>query len=441
MKLLLTFAFAVSICAAQDGDRAAIKAQFVEKRDALRGTTDADPYVELGNWCIEQTLKDDAKWSFQKAWELKDGHEGARAGMKKLGFDLEGKLFRPIREIYDKRRKALAPTDADGRYELAQYILGFGLEKDAKKEFDNVLKIDPDHPAGRKVLGFTRLYGEWLTADEVSREKKIDECWQAAITAKKSADELFAELKPLAYKGKLDDVKQALKFAESPRGTHKDVRLDAERTTYATGEYTYGVPEAYKPWRRNPLIVFLHGGGDGVGDGDDYFPQIWPHSSPKGYLTICPTVLEKISLAWNNPKHDAYLRAIVKEFKTRYNVDEERTYLMGHSMGGFGCFYHGTRMTDLFAAISPWSGGPNQAVLSNLKHTPIYIIHGNRDAQVNVAGSRNAAKELTNLKYYHVYVELSIDGHGVPGPEQDKAVEWLERFKLNPLAAQKKPTK
>jgi predicted esterase len=432
-------AVALLLVAAQDQDRASLKTQFTEKRDSLRGSTDADPYVDLGTWCVEQSLKDDAKWCFQKAWDLKPGHDGARAGMKKLGFDLENKLFRPIKEIYDRRRKALVPTDADARYELAKYIEGFGLEKDAKKEIETCLKVDPDHKRARTDLGFTRLYGEWLTAPEVEREKRIDEVWKAGLEANAAADALLADLKAAGYKGKLDDVKVALKFAASPRGTHKDVKLEAEKTAYPTGEYTYGVPDAYKPWRKNPLIVFLHGGGDGVGDGDDYFPQIWPHSAPKGYLTICPTVLEKISLAWNNPKHESYLRAIIKEFKTKYNVDEERTYLMGHSMGGFGCFYHGTRMTDLFAAISPWSGGPNQAVLSNLKHTPIYIIHGNRDAQVNVAGSRNAAKELTNLKYYHVYVEMDIDGHGVPGPEQDKAVDWLERFKLNPLAAQKKP--
>ena len=99
----------------------------------------------------------------------------------------------------------------------------------------------------------------------------------------------------------------------------------------------------------------------GVGDGDDYFGQIWPHSGPRGYLTICPTVLEKLDVAWNNERHEDYLRAIVKEFSAKYHVDEERTYLMGHSMGGFGCFFLGTRMTDLFAAISPWSSMSSEA--------------------------------------------------------------------------------
>ena len=93
---------------------------------------------------------------------------------------------------------------------------------------------------------------------------------------------------------------------------------------------------------------------------------------------------------------------------------------------------------DLFAAISPWSGGPGGAALSNLKHTPSYIIHSSKDPTVGVAGSREADKQLTNMKIHHVYVELTIDSHGVPGPEQDKAVDWLDRFKLSPLARKKK---
>ncbi len=426
------------ILLAQDSDRAAIKKQFEERRDALRGTTDPDKFVELGNWCVDNALKDDAKPQFQKAWDLKKGHEGARAGMNRIGYDLEGDHFRAIREIYDKRRKQLQPTDAEGRWQLAVYILKFGLEKDYRKELDTVLKIDAHHKETRKALGFTRKYGEWLTADQLAAEQKIDDAWKASLDAKKSADETLAQATAGGWKGKLDDVKQILKFAAAPTGSHKDVKLEAERNLYETGEYTYGVPSNYQPWRKTPLLVFLHGGGAGVGDGDDYFPQIWPHSSPRGYLTICPTVLEKLDVAWNNERHEKYLRAIIKEFRTKYNVDEDRTYLFGHSMGGFGCFFNGTRMTDLFAAISPWSGGPMGATLNNLKHTPIYIIHGKRDQQVRVEGSRDAARQLAQMKYVHVYVEMDIDGHGVPDPEKEKALDWIEKFTLSPQALAKK---
>ncbi len=439
LSLFVLVALGAPVARAQEAERKALKAEYAQKREALKTEKLATPFVELGAWCRERTLADEAKSCFLRAWELEHGHAGALAGMRALAFDLDGKVFRPVKELYERRRKALVPTDVDGRFALATYVGGFGLEKEAKKELATCIKIDPDHKPSRAALGFTRLYGAWLTAAELARERKIDEVWAAGIAAKQPDAELFAALAAAGYTGKLADVKAVTPFVGQPGGSHLDTKLQGpEKGTYATGEYCYGVPESYKPWRKNPLIVFLHGGGPGVGDGDEDFPQIWPYSGPRGYLTICPSVLEKTALAWNNPRHEAYLRALIAEFKTRYHVDTERTYLMGHSMGGFGCFYHGTRMTDLFAAISPWSGGPNQAVLGNLEHTPIYIIHGQRDAQVPDTGSKQAAKTLEGPKYQCTFVSLDIDGHGVPGPEQEKAVDWLERWTLNPAATKKK---
>lgn len=411
--------------------------QFAEKREALKGSTDPAAYADLGEWCAKQSLKDDARWCFQRAWEFQEGFDRAKAGMASIGYDLDGKLFRPAREIYEKRRRAAA-ADLDARFLAAEYARTFGLEKEWKRDLGDILKLDPEHRKAREGLGFARRYGRWLTAEEAEAEKKVDEAWKAALEAKATAEATVSSLQAAGVKTTLAEARKILAFAAAPTGTHRDVKLESAKVEFPTGEYSYGVPASYKPWRKNPLIVFLHGGGAGVGDGDDYFPQIWPHSGPRGYLTVCPTVLEKLDVAWNNERHENYLRAIVKEFATKYHVDEERTYLMGHSMGGFGCFFLGTRMTDLFAAISPWSGGPMGALLANLRHTPIYIIHSSGDKTVNVSGSREAAKQLASLKIYHVYIELTIDSHGVPGPEQVKAVEWLDRFKLSPQAKAKK---
>lgn len=409
------------------------KQEFEAKRAELRGSKDAGAHVDLGNWCLEKNLKDSASWCFKKAHEIEKDHPGAREGMRKLGYDLENNVWRLAKEIYEKKRRTTVELDA--RFELAKYARDFGLEKEWKRDCEALIKIEPDYRPAREALGYASYHGEWLTPAELAVEEKLDEVWAAAL--KKTPAEAHTELKAAGYKGTLEDVKRVFQFAASPDGTHKDVKLALDADKYP-GEYTYGIPKSYQPWHKNPLIVFLHGGGEGVGDGDDYFPQIWPHSSPAGYVTVCPTVLEKIGLAWNNERHVNYVRTIVKEMQSKYNIDPRRMYLMGHSMGGFGCFYIGTRTTDLFAAISPWSGGPNGWVPNNLKYTPAYIIHGNKDPQVRVEGSREADRQLTQLKYYHVYVELSIEGHGVPQDEQKKAVAWLERFKLSPLAGQKK---
>jgi predicted esterase len=433
----MRLALVVLLFAFQDPDRAELTKEFERRRDELKGTKEADPYVKLGDWCVEKTLKDDAKWSYQKAYEFDKAHAGIRPGMIKIGYDVDNDVWRSVKDVYAKKRKQTPALDLDKRYELASYAKEVLLEKEWKKECEDILKLDPEHRAAREALGFTFHYGSWYTAAEIEVEKKVDEVFAKAIEDKKDAATALADLKAAGYKGALADVQAALKFAESPNGPHKDFKLQTDADKF-NGEYTYGIPSQYKPWRKNPLIVFLHGGGDGVGDGDDYFPQIWPHSGPKGYVTVCPTVLEKVSVAWSNERHVNYVRSIVKEIRAKYNIDPDRMYLMGHSMGGFGCFYIGTRTTDLFAAISPWSGGPMGWIANNLKYTPTYIIHGNKDAQVNVAGSREADKQLTQLKYPHVYVELSVDGHGVPGPEQDKAVDWLAKQKFNPLARAKK---
>jgi len=434
--LLLISLIAIVASTPLRADRAESQAAFKLKRAGLKGQKIPGPYVELGNWCLAQPLKREARWCFERAHTFEAGHAGARTGMNQLGYDLDGKRYRPIRSIYSKRRRRLRRTDAAGRYALAGYIRRFGLTMEADKELGLVLRIDRHHKQARAELGYTRLYGQWLTRKQVQQEQALDQIWQAGLRQKKAAKPLHAELKAAGYKQKLAEVKRVLTLVGSPRGKQQDVKLADNK--FPRGDYTYGVPRTYKLWRKNKLIVFLHGGGAGVGDGDDYFPQIWPHSGPRGYLTICPTVLEKVALAWNNPTHEQYLREILKQFALKYNVDPRRTYLMGHSMGGFGCFYHGTRMTDLFAAISPWSGAPGRSALGKLKLTPTYVIHGNRDKQVNVAGSRRAGKVLNKQSPHHVYVELSIPGHGIPRAEQAKAVDWLDRWALDPRAGRKR---
>ena len=43
--------------------------------------------------------------------------------------------------------------------------------------------------------------------------------------------------------------------------------------------------------------------------------------------------------------------------KEKFNIDEDRIYLKGESMGGGGTWYVGTRHPDIFAAIAPVYGG------------------------------------------------------------------------------------
>jgi dipeptidyl aminopeptidase/acylaminoacyl peptidase len=48
---------------------------------------------------------------------------------------------------------------------------------------------------------------------------------------------------------------------------------------------------------------------------------------------------------------------VIQLAKERFHIDEDRVYLTGDSMGGWGTWNVGTRHPDLFAAIAPIFGG------------------------------------------------------------------------------------
>jgi dienelactone hydrolase len=134
-------------------------------------------------------------------------------------------------------------------------------------------------------------------------------------------------------------------------------------------------------------------------------------------------------------EHDV-LRAIALA-KERFNVDEDRVYLMGDSMGGWGTWHVGTRHPEVFAAIAPVYGGADYRLqmpagmlesLSDAEHfifeqlssfaqaealltTPILIVHGDADEAVDVEYSRHVVRMLQRWGYDVRYWELPGWGH------------------------------
>jgi predicted peptidase len=81
----------------------------------------------------------------------------------------------------------------------------------------------------------------------------------------------------------------------------------------------------------------------------------------------------------------------------------------------------------MFAAAIPVAGGCSVAIARNLRKTPLWIFHGEKDDVVTPDGSRAIAKALEKLKAPVKYTEFPGEGHGVTGKVfQDPAVHvWL----------------
>jgi predicted esterase len=98
-----------------------------------------------------------------------------------------------------------------------------------------------------------------------------------------------------------------------------------------------------------------------------------------------------------------------------FNVDDSRTYLMGHSMGGAGTYYLGVKYPERWAAIATlapaaFSLDPNS--LSKISTMPVMVVHGDMDTAVPVTLSRTWVETMKGLKMTYQYIEVPGGDHG-----------------------------
>jgi predicted esterase len=106
-----------------------------------------------------------------------------------------------------------------------------------------------------------------------------------------------------------------------------------------------------------------------------------------------------------------------------FNVDENRIYLMGHSLGGGGALHMGDAHPSTWAgvaALAPAAFGFTWTADSKLKDVPLLIIQGDGDTMVRPEMSKQTADTMKELKFkveYKIVPGLdhaSIIGGGMP---------------------------
>jgi predicted esterase len=110
---------------------------------------------------------------------------------------------------------------------------------------------------------------------------------------------------------------------------------------------------------------------------------------------------------------------VLEIIRKEFNVDERRTYIMGHSMGGAGAMYLGVKYASNWAGIgamapatSPAGINPNNYKLDPAKDVPFIIVQGDMDTLVPVAGTRLWIDKMKELNLTHEYVEVAGGDHG-----------------------------
>jgi predicted peptidase len=160
-------------------------------------------------------------------------------------------------------------------------------------------------------------------------------------------------------------------------------------------DYLLYLPEGYgRQNRKWPLILFLHGAGERGSD----ISKVTAHGPAK--LVSRGADMEFIIVSpqcpadswW--PQETAALGALLDEIIEKYDVDADRVYLTGLSMGGFGTFALARTYPERFAAIAPICGGGEPLLASRLKDVPTWVFHGERDNVVPISRSREMVEAI-----------------------------------------------
>ncbi len=139
-----------------------------------------------------------------------------------------------------------------------------------------------------------------------------------------------------------------------------------------------------------PLIIFLHGWGPWLNSGAAPPENLLTSSGPPKliaagtwnptypFIVVAP---ELRSLYWDwDQVHD-----FISHLIDSYQINTQRIYLTGLSLGGGGSWYYAGKMGDesYVAAIVPISARGELSIVENLTKVPIWAFHGDSDQTVD----------------------------------------------------------
>ncbi|MSR63694.1 MAG: hypothetical protein EXS08_14800 [Planctomycetes bacterium] len=104
--------------------------------------------------------------------------------------------------------------------------------------------------------------------------------------------------------------------------------------------------------KQPPLLIGLHGGGEGAGSADEARGN-WER---KGAFGIFPQGIQLVHDTWNTVHGERFVLSLIEIAKLAFDVDPQRVVVAGMSMGGTGSWFFAGRHTDLFSGAAPFSG-------------------------------------------------------------------------------------
>ncbi|GAA2280100.1 hypothetical protein GCM10010145_60130 [Streptomyces ruber] len=229
-------------------------------------------------------------------------------------------------------------------------------------------------------------------------------------------------------------------FVQNPRLSDPEVDAFSSHISGSGMKYRLYSPTGSHSSRRgrHPLIVWLHGGGEGASLPDNYYDNETTLRANRGALGFTTPRAQRIfggayvlapqsTSAWmqDGPRFAPLIHEIIRDVTRRNRIDHDRIYVVGCSNGGYMSMKMTTVYPTLFAASVPIcgvvtsfpSGGAPLIPDSELAgiSTPSWLVASRDDTTVDPQANTAHAHGLIPRSLMTLYDRVVWNGHQFAG--------------------------
>jgi len=207
--------------------------------------------------------------------------------------------------------------------------------------------------------------------------------------------------------------------------------------TAIKGKTTYDFlidTESYITGSKNPVLIFLHGKSLSGRDLNRVKRYGVLYAKNRGVeLPETLIVAPQTSNGWDPEKVNEVLDYVMNN----YDVDEDRIYVCGMSMGAYGTLDFVGKYPERIAAAVAICGGGSIKYASNLATVPLWIQHGTADRAVPMSESKKIFSAIKKADE-KADVTLTIIPGGTHGSverlfHQNDIYQWLFNYRRNKI--------
>jgi predicted peptidase len=281
----------------------------------------------------------------------------------------------------------------------------------------------------------------------------------AMLVGSLAGTSLAGQAPAAAFVGPGPSSEELAALSQTPGGKgFQERHYRLEKAGREMGYHLY-VPQKYDAAKGAPLVVALHGYGVNYGfffssvkdlpalceqygficvapmgySTSGWFgaPITVPGAPPPGSRLPVPQTGSAQEQLRERELSELDVMNVIDIVKREYKVDAKRTYLMGHSMGGFGTWFLGQKHIDMWAAIAPMSGindnGLKELDIRKLARKPILVAVGEQETDT-VVTSKKAVEALKAAGADVTYVEIAGGTHGsMVAPSTTRIMEFFSK--------------